>query len=140
MRVRASCACWVSRGFSLNHFTEPWHSIDLLIILYDQLLVALKVRYPQRITILRGNHESRQVYGLTSGCFFSFIGFVYFVVIYFCIKWSRMTDSGYHLYIFLVFNKHYHSSTLLLHVLLVVLLMVAYLVTLFHLFAEYASL
>lgn len=26
-----------------------------------QLLVSLKVRYRQRITILRGNHESRQV-------------------------------------------------------------------------------
>jgi serine/threonine-protein phosphatase 2A catalytic subunit len=25
------------------------------------LLVALKVRFPNRITILRGNHESRQI-------------------------------------------------------------------------------
>jgi hypothetical protein len=34
---------------------------DILISYSIQLLVALKVRYPQRITILRGNHESRQV-------------------------------------------------------------------------------
>lgn len=41
---------------------DIWPYIGGLISFFIQLLVALKVRYPHRITILRGNHESRQVY------------------------------------------------------------------------------
>ncbi|XP_076934108.1 serine/threonine-protein phosphatase PP2A-2 catalytic subunit-like isoform X2 [Bidens hawaiensis] len=46
--------------FLLNFFPPEESGSRVLFCQTVTFVVALKVRYPQRITILRGNHESRQ--------------------------------------------------------------------------------
>lgn len=77
--------------------------LEVLISYSLQLLVSLKVRYPQRITILRGNHESRQVCLHAKSSFVqnyvlcswgSYIGLIYGVINLYSLMPQKLTCLG----------------------------------------------
>jgi serine/threonine-protein phosphatase 2A catalytic subunit len=55
--------------FMGDYVDRGYYSVSLLLLLFVDtsqvetvsLLVCLKVRFPERVFILRGNHESRQI-------------------------------------------------------------------------------
>lgn len=79
------------------------------------LLLALKARYPDKVTLLRGNHESRQITQVCLDHDFNLIREVYGFFDECMVKYSEPTAWKYCIQVFDLLNTGRLRSLVLFH-------------------------